>query len=522
MPKYPPCLAFTCLALTVQTVFAQNPPIGEITRLPTVVVTANSEGESLTVPTLDQARAELNTQPGGTAVIDADEFKRGRSTTLKDALDFAPGVFVQPRFGAEESRISIRGSGIQRTFHGRGLKLLQDGVPLNLADGGFDFQAVEPLATRYVEVFRGANALEFGATTLGGAINFVSLTGHEAAPVALRLEYGSFDSFRAQASSGGVFGPLDYYVSLSHSSTDGFRDHSQQNTQRLFANIGYRLSPELDTRFFLTYTQSDSELPGELTKEQLYENPRQASRVLSVLRTFQPVARFDYVTSNWKRDFELFRIANRTTWKRDDHRVSLGTFLAHKDLDHPILFVIDQLSNDFGIDLRYDYSGELFGHRNNFTIGLAPTYGIVEDNRFANVFGNRGARLSDQRQTSANLAFFLQDRFYLFPTVALVAGGQITYAKRESDDDFASVDGIDNSDTQDYWGHSPKLGVLWEITPVAQAFLNVSRSFEPPSFGELGSASNNGAGLVQLDAQTATTVEIGTRGQLGRFKWDLA
>jgi len=58
-------------------------------------------------------------------------------------------VFVQPRYGSEESRLSIRGSGLQRTFHGRGLKLLQDGVPLNLADGGFDFQAVEPLVSRY-------------------------------------------------------------------------------------------------------------------------------------------------------------------------------------------------------------------------------------------------------------------------------------------------------------------------------------------------------------------------------------
>ena len=132
---------------------------------------------------IEAARVELEQTPGGTAVVDAETYKRGRATTLKDALDFAPGVYVQPRFGAEESRISIRGSGIQRTFHGRGLKLLQDGVPLNLADGGFDFQAVEPLATRYIEVYRGANALEFGATTLGGAMNFVSYTGHDALAV---------------------------------------------------------------------------------------------------------------------------------------------------------------------------------------------------------------------------------------------------------------------------------------------------------------------------------------------------
>ena len=73
-----------------------------------------------------------------------------------------------------------------------------------LADGGFDFQAIEPLSTRYIEIFRGANALEFGATTLGGAVNFISYTGHDSSPLAARFEYGSFDSYRAQISSGGV------------------------------------------------------------------------------------------------------------------------------------------------------------------------------------------------------------------------------------------------------------------------------------------------------------------------------
>ncbi|MDB6152372.1 MAG: TonB-dependent receptor protein [Chthoniobacteraceae bacterium] len=493
-----------------------------LTTLPTVDVTAAGEDQSLTVPSLEEARAELNTQPGGTAIIDAEQYKRGRVTTLKDALDFAPGVFVQPRFGAEESRISIRGSGIQRTFHGRGLKLLQDGVPLNLADGSFDFQAIEPLTTRYIEVYRGANALEFGATTLGGAINFVSLTGREASLLDARFEYGSFETFRAQLSSGAVLGPFDYYVSLSHFSTDGFREHSQQNNQRLFANFGYRITPELETRFFITYTQTDSELPGELTKEQLEDDPRQASRVPQFLRGVQPVARFDYITSNWKRDFELLRIANRTTWQSGEHRFSSGLFWTHKNLDHPILFVIDQLSNDFGIDLRYDNSADLFGHRNRLTLGFAPTHGIVEDNRFENLFGNRGNRIGDQHQTSTNLDFYLQEHFYLVPSVALVAGGQISYAKRKSNDDFAGIDGVDNSDSQDYWGYSPKLGLLWEMTPDAQAFLNVSRSFEPPSFGELANAGNNGTGLVHLTEQTATTAEIGTRGRYGRFAWDLA
>ncbi len=491
--------------------------------LPEVIVTAGSSDESLTTQTPAEARVELSQTPGGTALVDSETYKRGRSSTLKDALDFAPGVFVQPRFGAEESRLSIRGSGLQRTFHGRGLKLLQDGVPLNLADGGFDFQAVEPLATSHIEIYRGANALEFGSTTLGGAVNFLSYTGHTAPPLGLRLSFGSFDTWHGQVSSGLVIGPADYYLSLSHFSQDGFREHAQQNTQRLFANVGYRLSPEWETRFYITYVQTDSELPGAISKQQLEDDPRQASRVGPDVRGFQPVARFDQVTSNWKRDFELFRLANDTTYRSGDHRLSISSFWAHKDLDHPILFVIDQLSNDFGLNLRYDYTGDLFGYRNHFTAGVAPTYGILEDNRFLNVFGNRGAKFADSHQTALNLDFYVQDRFYVLPKLALVIGTQVTRASRENEDHFAASAGDpDNSDLQKWWGFSPKAGLLWEVADDVQAFANVSRSFEPPSFGELSNPANGGAGLVDLEAQTGTTAEVGTRGRRGRFTWDLA
>ncbi|MGH8083360.1 MAG: TonB-dependent receptor plug domain-containing protein, partial [Lysobacter sp.] len=132
--------------------------------------------DPIAVDGVERARERLDQRAGATSLVDGESYRDRRVGTLTDALGYAAGVFVQPRFGAEEARLSIRGSGLQRTFHGRGLELLQDGSPLNLADGGFDFQAVEPLSARYIEVYRGANALEFGAATLGGAINFVSPT----------------------------------------------------------------------------------------------------------------------------------------------------------------------------------------------------------------------------------------------------------------------------------------------------------------------------------------------------------
>ena len=58
----------------------------------------------------------------------------------------------RPRFG-QEVRLSIRGSGISRGFHMRGLTLLQDGIPINLADDNGDFQELDPQVFERIDVY---------------------------------------------------------------------------------------------------------------------------------------------------------------------------------------------------------------------------------------------------------------------------------------------------------------------------------------------------------------------------------
>lgn len=513
-------LAFAGTALTArsQTVSAPSSP----TALPEVTVTAASSPSSsptLTVPTMEQAEEEVKLTPGGASITDAESYKKGHAATLKDALDFTPGVYAQPRFGSEEARISIRGSGIQRTFHGRGLKVLQDGIPLNLADGGFDMQAIDPLAAEYIEVYRGANALRYGGTTLGGSVNFISPTGYTAPGFQAAFEYGSWDSMRAQISTAGVEGPMDWYATVTESYTNGYRDHSEQNNQRFFGNFGYKISDVLETRFYLTYAHSESELPGNLSWDDLKNNPRLPARA--------PFFRIvDVVDSDWERNFDLFRIANKTTLKLDsDSQISLSSFYSHKELDHPILFVIDQRSDDFGIDLNYHTSASLAGRRNDFTLGFAPTFGFVRDQRYENDLGHRGDKISDDRSFAANLDLYLENVHYLTDRFAVVAGGSVSYAVRNNEDRFAdSIANSPNNVDQDFWGFSPKLGFLYDVNDHSQIYFNASRSFEPPSFGELVGGGINKVDITQLDAQTATTLELGTRGRTAgnRIKWDLA
>jgi len=457
-----------------------------------------------TVDDIAAAERRLAQRAGATALIDAETYRDRRNATLADALGYAPGVFVQPRFGAEEARLFIRGSGLQRTFHGRGIELLQDGGPLNLADGGFDFQAVEPLAARYIEVYRGANALEYGAATLGGAINFVSPTGYDAAPAALRVEGGSFGYLRGQAAFAGHGERADGYVSLTGANQDGFREHARQENYRLFGNAGYRFGPTVEGRVYVTHVDTNSELPGNLTLAQAEDDPRTANAGNLAL--------------DQRRDFRLDRVAGKLAWTPSEGRSLVASaYYADKTLHHPIFQVLEQDSQDAGVDLRWRSEGRLGGYRNALIAGIAFAQGEIDDNRFVNVAGKAGARTHRFDQRATNAKAYVENQTWLSDRWTLVLGAQGLKSSRRSRDRFV-VGGRDESFHVDYSGLSPKLGARYIVDDGLQFFGNLSRSLEPPSFSEL----TGGPGVTQANKQRAATAELGMRMDRGSLSADAA
>lgn len=126
-------------------------------------------------------------------------------------------------------------------------------------------------------MLRGANGFDQGALALGGAINYVTHTGYDAAPLQVRYEVGSRGYQHRHISSGQVLGNLDYYVALTDSEYDGYQAHSSGSAKGVAANVGYRFNPNLETRFYLRYRETENQLAGRLTKEQIKHHPRAAN-----------------------------------------------------------------------------------------------------------------------------------------------------------------------------------------------------------------------------------------------------
>jgi iron complex outermembrane receptor protein len=492
-----------------------------------------------TLPDLESARVRVQQTPGGVGIVDAEDYRDGRVSTLTDALAAATGVFAQTRFGAEEARLSIRGSGLQRIYHGRGLLMLQDGVPTNTPDGEFEAQLFEPMALRYVEVYRGANAFQFGATTLGGAINMVSLSGRDAPGFFGRVEAGSFGYRRAGFGLGTAWERGDALITATESYQDGYRDHSQQNTQRVSANVGLDLGGGLRTRFFFTGVNSESELPGSLSYATARMRPRAADP--------------DTISQDWKRDVQYYRVANRTTYTfAPGTELEVSTYASARHIFHPITnFVgaIDTNTTDYGLYARMQQSGHLAGMANTLRYGVYANQGDGTDDRFVNDGGrpDPSKRLAGARLMSSNMGVFVEDQLNATERLSLFGGGTWVRSRREyrdrffgdaaDPDRFFNFGGVNftarlNRDfsipldtrlddsldrTYDRW--IPRLGTKYAVTPAVDVFANWSGSFEPPSFLEAAATLPN-------RAQRGNTFELGTRGagSVGQLRtaWDVA
>ncbi|MDB5573028.1 MAG: TonB-dependent receptor [Tardiphaga sp.] len=461
---------------------------------------------SLTVLSTQAALREIQHTPGGVAIVPAEAYKNTTvANTIKDILDYVPGVFAQPKWG-DDTRLSIRGSGLSRNFHLRGVQLYMDGVPINTADGYGDFQEIDPTAYKFVEVYKGGNALRFGANSLGGAINFVTPSGRDPFTNVVSLDVGAFGFRRLQASAGGANGAWDGFLTASTQAANGYRDHSEGQATRVSGNVGYRVNEDVETRFYINANEVRQRIPGTVTKASALNSPQTAAP--------------NNLALDQQRNIDTVRVANKTTVRLENTIVEFGAFGVDRHLMHPIFQWLDYRYQDYGAFARATDDRVIGGLRNRLVAGVNVLNGSIDNQQFVNVAGQKGALASSSVDSAKNISVYAENSLYVVPSIALVAGAQFLHATRDRQDRFLT-DG-DQSGSTSFDLLSPKFGVLWQVDPAVQVFGNVSRSAEVPSFGE--SASGPGIPVIPFTSirpQRATTYEIGTRGTRDDVRWEL-
>lgn len=491
-----------------------------------ILVVGQKQEGSLTSVSVDEAKKILAQVPGGIGFVDASDYQDNFTQSLGDTLVFTPGVFADTS-AQRENKISIRGSGLNAGFERRGINVYRDGVPITRASGITEFQEIDPLSVKYIEVYKGGNGVRYGSNALGGAVNIVTPTGRNTSPgSSVRYETGSFDSQRINLSTVGRTDKLDYYIALTDLESDGFRSHSEVDSQYGFANIGIQISEQIETRFYLTKLQDQFELAGSVSLEDALDTPELAlgsAFVPASLSFLGGPGLFDASTDDWDRNLTVSRLSNKTTIAFDQWSLEIGSWYAERELDHAItryagIIVQDERERGFNIRATNERDVE---QGLIWSIGARHNESDNDAKRFFNEFGQLGSQRSQDFQEASNTAIFATLSYPINDSLSVVGGAQYVKSVRENEHSpLNAFDTEDDSGRLTFSELAPKIGMLWQLDDQKQLFANLSRLYEAPGISDLTSA-----GILPFDPleiQAATTFEVGSRGQTKNWAWDIS
>ncbi|MFC0219904.1 TonB-dependent receptor family protein [Pseudochelatococcus lubricantis] len=557
--KSAPVVTTLLLSTTSQWALAQSAAPGTVLELEPIVVEATRTGEDSAA-----LQQRLNAIAGGVALVPRDAIAPTGNPTVAHALESVPGVIVQSFFGGnDQPRIQIRGSGLQQNPVERGILVLQDGLPLNRADGSYIVGFADPQQADAIEVFRGYTANRLGATVLGGALNFISPKGSDAPGARLSVSGGSFGQANVAGQAGFGGEAYDGLLQADFTTRDGFRDYNGSRRLSVGGNVGFAWSDTVTTRVFAGYRDLAFDVAGPLPWDALKARPSQnwGGPVVTPSGAIYPGPNVH--RDRPRREATQFLIGSRTTATFGAHILD-GAF-GYTYTDDMFRFPISSgvrttKGGDFTLLGRYAYKPDADSPLPLFEATAQYTVGSAERGNYLNIGGQQGQPFGRSDLDASTLSLFaglnipLWEKFTFSPAISYA------HATRENKDRWAlptrpttafnparpsillpngAVPTQNTSYDRSYDGWSPSLGVTWRPDENQTVFAAVSRSFEPPTHDDLlatvNGTPNSSPGrpnpanprlaaaafaTPDLDAQTATTVEAGWRGRYGDFSWD--
>jgi len=487
--------------------------------LPTVRVTATRDGP--------RAPLEL---PYAVTSVRPDSLAALRRLGVDELLFAVPGVSLANRQNpAQDPRVSIRGFGARSAFGVRGVRVLQDGVPLTLPDGQTPVDALDLEGAGRVEIVRGSASSLYG-NAAGGVIDVRSAVPPfvSAAPFA-RIVGGDASPTISALGAAGTIDRVGYSSSLTRVNGRGFRDYSDQRATRGAVRLLFARGDAASTSLALSARVSDvsnAESPGALTQAQLDANPRLADP-LSVRKHAGKIVRQSDLSLSVARGLgrggaleavaygSMRTLANPLTFATVDvDRSSGGASLRVSD-ETRLGARTARLAA--GADVQWQHDDRL--ESENCIDAVATTATCPAGAAL------RGALRKDQRELVTSVGPFVRAELALAPALLASAGVRADAVRFQVKDRLVGTTNPDDSGDRTLHAVSPAVGLVWRAATLASVYATVATSFETPTTTELGNKPDGSAGInPELQPQRTVALELGTKGllPLAGIRWDVA
>jgi iron complex outermembrane receptor protein len=486
------------MALAAPHAFAQAPAVQAD---PVVVTATRIEQKSFDVP------ASIDAIQG--TEIQSQQLRANVSETLVRA----PGIVANNRQNyAQDLQISARGFGSRATFGVRGVRLIQDGIPLTMPDGQGQTALFNLDSARRIEVLRGPFSALYGNSS-GGVIQLFTEDGPARPTLGGAASFGSYDTQRYGLKFGGQAGVLNYALDASRFSTDGYRDHS--STERDLANAKARF--KLDEQSSLTVlgnflNQPDTLDPLGLTQAQLDADRRQAGT---------GALQFDTRKSVRHGQGGLAYERRMTTNDTLTGFAYGGDRQVMQYLAIPLAFQNAPTSSGGVVDLDRQFGGGGLAWRHAggpYALTAGLDYDTMKERRkgYINNNGVQGALKRDEDDRVHNFDQYVLGEWKFAERWRLSGGVRHSEVKFDSQDYFVAPGNPNDSGSVRYSATNPVAGLLYEAAPTVNLYVAAGRGFETPTFAELAYRPDGQPGLnFSLEPAISRNYEAGVKAFVG-------
>ena len=476
---------------------AQKPAPAGQEPLPTVQVEV-----IVTAPRMD---IPLKDNPAATTVVTPrtlDSIPRGIGA--EEVLRLVPGVKVDNQADGERVHLSIRGQGLLTERGIRGIKVLLDGLPLNDPTGfAPDLFDVDWNAVQRIEVLRGSASALYGGGSSGGVINITTRDGSSGSPTGeARVDGGSYSFLKGFSEVGGTSGRVNYRVSASANTGDGYRDHTDFHATNLYGKFKIKVGESTN----LT----------AITAGTLFYNGNAEGLNLDWLAQDRRMANPDALTYNeYQRTRRVTTGVSGTTRLRNDQELGYAIYYRNTGWRESVPSSIDHRTyNTPGFMVHYRVDRGEGPIKNHLTVGSDLDWQKIDEHRLPNL-GNaqEGTELqSDQIIRQRGIGVYALDQVDLGPQWGVMAGVRTDRIHNELED-LLKAGGVDLSGQADFSKTTGRVGVSFNPRSDLGFYASWGQGFLPPATEELANNPDALGGFnLHLVPATSHGEEIGVRG----------
>ncbi|MFD0986394.1 TonB-dependent receptor [Methyloligella solikamskensis] len=469
-----------------------------------------------------------------------------------------PGVVQSDLQGNEfQTNIQFRGfesSPVQGVA--QGLAVYQNGVRINEAFGDIvNYDFLPEIAIQDMTIITG-NPI-YGLNALGGALTIQMKDGFSYQGAEVVTLGGSFGRVQGNAQVGMQSGNWAAYFAAERIKDQGYRDFSESDLRRMYADVGFRNSKgefhvnltAADTSFGVTASAPIQLLAVD--RERTFTSPQTTDNKMIMPSINASYNVNDNITVSGLAYYRRFEQSH------DDGNISeaepcdddpgilcmegeeatdiTGNLIPTPDGELGSIDSTGQTADSWGTAIQMANDADLYGHGNHFIVGASYDHGQVTFNaqselavfqpRFVvtptgTTFGGPdevAPKLIDTENTYVGL--YITDTFEVNDRLAVTVGGRYNYASIELTDLTGEDPALNGTNT--YERFNPAAGLTYQLTPGITAYGGYSEANRAPVPAELACSDPERPCLIEsflvadppLEQVVSNTWELGLRGE---------